>query len=147
MHRRQGSFRISTSRVAALAAVFFFAVIAMAVHRSPTTSPKSGTSLTARSRVMENYGRMPLSFEPNRGQADAKVDFLSRGHGFEALLDKRGATLLVAAPAAPASWLPIRMNLEGASVAGHTEAKDRLPGVVNYYRGNNPAKWYRGVPT
>ena len=147
MDRGQSSFRISTSRMAALAAVFFFAVVAMAVHRSPTTSPKSGTSLTARSRVMENYGRMPLSFEPNRGQADAKVDFLSRGHGFEALLDKRGATLLVAAPAAHASSLPIRMNLEGASIATHSKAQDRLSGVVNYYRGTNPAKWHRGVPT
>ena len=65
--------------------------------------------------------------EPNRGQADAKADFLSRGRGFEALLDKRGATVLLAAPAAHGSTsLPIRMNLEGASVAGHTEAKDSV---------------------
>ena len=102
----------------------------------------------ARARVMENYGRMPLAFEPNRGQADAKVDFLSRGRGFEARLDKRGATLLIATPAVRgASALPIRMNLMGASIANHPQAQDRLPGVVNYYRGNNPAKWHRGVPT
>src|ERR1700730_16456447 len=112
MNRSQSSFRISTSRVAALVAVFFFLVIAVAVHQPATASHKIGPSLAARPRVMENYGRMPLSFEPNRGQVDAKVDFLSRGRGFEALLDKRGATLLIAAPAAQASTAPpIRMNL------------------------------------
>src|ERR1039457_3106120 len=116
MDRSQSSFRINTSLRAALAAVFFFAAVAVAVHQPVPASPKTSPSLTARSRVMENYGRMPLSFEPNRGQSDVKVDFLSRGRGFEALLDKRGATLLVAAPAAHGSTaLPIRMNLEGAS--------------------------------
>jgi len=148
MERSQTSFRVSTSRTAAIAAAFFFAAFAFAAHEPATTARRNGPSLGARSRVMENFGRLPLSFEPNRGQADAKVDFLSRGRGFEALLDRRGATLVLATTKAKSSAAhPIRMNVEGASIGAHPEAQDRLPGVVNYYRGNNPAKWHRGVPT
>jgi hypothetical protein len=148
MDRSQSPFRTGMSRMAALVAVFFLVVMGVALHQPATASHKVSPTPATRSRVMETYGRMPLSFERNRGQVDAKVDFLSRGHGFEALLDKRGATLLVAAPAAQGSVaLPIRMNLEGVAVAAHWEAQNHLPGVVNYYRGNNPAKWHRGVPT
>jgi len=148
MVRRVSSFCISISGLAALLAVFFFALLVGAIQQPASASHTPTPSVATRSRVMENYGRMPLSFEPNRGQTDAKVDFLSRGRGFEALLDRAGATLLVATPGkGVATSLPIRMSLEGASTAAHPHAQDGLPGVVNYYRGNNPAKWYRGVPT
>jgi hypothetical protein len=33
----------------------------------------------ARGRTVESYGTLPLSFEANRGQTDARVKFLSRG--------------------------------------------------------------------
>jgi len=39
-----------------------------------------------RKRVLEAYGDLPLSFEPNRGQAAADVRFLSRVDGMTALL-------------------------------------------------------------
>ncbi len=33
-------------------------------------------------RIVEALGRVPLGFEPNRGQIDPKVKFLSRGRGY-----------------------------------------------------------------
>src|SRR6266581_3201709 len=33
-------------------------------------------------QVMESYGRLPLSFEANRGQMDSDVKFFSRGSGY-----------------------------------------------------------------
>ena len=36
-------------------------------------------------RILENYGKLPLSFEANRGQTDARVKFLSRGSGEQEL--------------------------------------------------------------
>src|ERR1700676_1026892 len=33
-------------------------------------------------RLAENYGKLPLSFEANKGQTDGRVKFLSRGTGF-----------------------------------------------------------------
>ena len=35
----------------------------------------------ARGRAIRDYGRLPLGFEENRGQADADVRFLSRAEG------------------------------------------------------------------
>src|SRR5215813_7423116 len=43
-------------------------------------SPISGIGNKA--TVSANYGHLPLSFEPNKGQADKDVEFLSRGPGF-----------------------------------------------------------------
>src|SRR2546427_6106995 len=37
-------------------------------------------------RLAEAYGRLPLSFEPNDGQAERKVKFLSRGPGYTLFL-------------------------------------------------------------
>src|SRR6516164_6087756 len=33
-------------------------------------------------RLAESYGKLPLSFELNRGQVDPQVKFLSRGRGY-----------------------------------------------------------------
>src|SRR5438105_3468107 len=44
-------------------------------------------------RADETYGRLPLSFEANRGQTDAKVRFLSRGRGYTLFLTPAGAVL------------------------------------------------------
>src|SRR5687767_7650675 len=39
------------------------------------------------------YGRLPLSFEENRGQVDGKVKFLSRGNGYTLFLTATEAVL------------------------------------------------------
>ena len=63
-------------------------------------------------QVVENYGKLPLSFEANRGQTDSRVDFLSRGGGYtlfltptEAMPISRGGQF----PAPPASTLGISL--------------------------------------
>ena len=38
------------------------------------------------------YGRLPLAFEPNQGQAGAGVRFLARGAGYGLALTRTGAT-------------------------------------------------------
>src|SRR3712207_6803178 len=44
---------------------------------APTTAP---------GRVVAAYGQLPLSFEANHGQTDARVDFLARGSGYTLFL-------------------------------------------------------------
>ena len=48
---------------------------------------KAGTAsapapAVAAEHAAANYGKIPLSFEPNRGQTGASVKFLSRGSGY-----------------------------------------------------------------
>ncbi|HEV2247953.1 MAG TPA: choice-of-anchor D domain-containing protein [Terriglobia bacterium] len=41
----------------------------------------------------------------------------------------------------------LRVKLEGANAHAPAEGVDRLPGVSNYYIGNDPKKWHSGIPT
>ena len=44
------------------------------------------------------YGRLPLSFEANRGQTSAQVDFVSRGSGYTLFVTPTEAVLTLRAP-------------------------------------------------
>ncbi|HEX8352382.1 MAG TPA: SBBP repeat-containing protein [Pyrinomonadaceae bacterium] len=46
-------------------------------------------------RTLETYGRIPLSFEANRGQAESSVDFLARGAGYALFLRPAEAVLVL----------------------------------------------------
>jgi len=48
--------------------------------------------------LVESYGKMPLSFEANRGQVDKSVKFLSRGAGYGVYLTGQEAVLALAKP-------------------------------------------------
>ena len=47
----------------------------------------------ANARIVESYGKLPLSFEANQGQTDAQVKFLSRGSGYSLFLTSNEAVL------------------------------------------------------
>jgi hypothetical protein len=91
-------------------------------------------------RVPEQYGRLPLSFEPNRGQTDPRVAFLSRGAGYALFLLDRGEAVIALGGAA------LRLAPVGAQ---HTRAEGRepLPGIVNYLRGSDQTEWRTGIST
>jgi hypothetical protein len=44
-------------------------------------------------KVAESYGKLPLSFETNHGQADSRVKFLSRTSGYSLFLTGDEAVL------------------------------------------------------
>src|SRR6202051_2171228 len=43
---------------------------------SPISAPKADPK--AQGRILDQYGKLPLSFEANHGQTDGRVKFLSR---------------------------------------------------------------------
>jgi len=107
-------------------------------------------------------GRLSLSFEPNRGQVDRRVEFMARGPGYhlfltstEAVVVRRtGETVGEPAPLAltppvvrPATDRVLRMQLVGAAPDATGEGRDPLPGRVNYLRGTDPSRWVTDVPT
>jgi hypothetical protein len=56
---------------------------------SGSASPDAGQA--TRERAREAYGGLPMSFEPNVGQADSSVRFLSHGAGYSLFLSPTGA--------------------------------------------------------
>jgi hypothetical protein len=106
-------------------------------------------------RIEESYGNLPLSFEANVGQADARVQFLSRGAGSTVLLTATEADVVKGNPAARADAGVVtidsrgavaRMQVAGGNPAARAVGLEQLPGKVNYFLGNDPARWHTNVP-
>ncbi len=89
----------------------------------------------------------PLFFEPNVGQTDGRVKFLARGSGYGLFLTADEAVLALqhhVAKGQPARSSVVRMHLDGSSTA-RIQGADPLRGKSNYFIGNDPSKWRRGV--
>ena len=127
----------------------------------------------AQARIQAGYGRLPMHFEPNLGQTADEVKFVARGPGYTLFLTADEAVLALrpsrpasdradprhrrrpfdlaamthdAAPAVPGAV--IRTRLEGATrnPAPQPEGLEKLPGISNYFLGNDPTKWRTHVP-
>jgi hypothetical protein len=117
-------------------------------------------------RVTATMMGMPLQFEANHGQVDAQVTFLARGHGYTLFLTPTESVLVLqqrdasaeqnprtmtdptAVPKpAPINQAVVRMKLEGANPSPAIDGMEPLPGIVNYFIGNDPAKWHTDIPT
>ncbi|HXT36563.1 MAG TPA: SBBP repeat-containing protein, partial [Chloroflexota bacterium] len=117
---------------------------------------------------------MPLQFEPNRGQTDARVAYLAHGPGYTVYLTASEAVLGLYAPAPqpqgapllpdrlPLSWfapalpppaMPItpsavlHLSLVGANPQAAPMGQAQLPGEVNYLYGTDPSGWLTHLPT
>src|SRR5580698_5349474 len=86
------------------------------------------------------FGQLPLSFEPNRGQADPRVQFVSRGPGYTLYLTAAEAILSLQRQS-------VAMQLLGANPASTARGLEPQPGIVNYLAGRDPSKWHSGIPT
>ncbi|HEX5708797.1 MAG TPA: SBBP repeat-containing protein, partial [Pyrinomonadaceae bacterium] len=113
------------------------------------------------SRLGETFGKLPLSFEANRGQAADEVKFVSRGGGYSLFLTASEAVLTLDDPAGATSITVgepreadgdargdvLRMRLVGANKSARPSGHGELSGRVNYIIGNDPAKWRTEIPT
>jgi len=129
-----------------------------------------GAADASQARLVANYGKLPLSFEVNEGQADAPVKFVSRGPGYSLFLTGTEAVIALkkSSPQTPDARKPrglpnphphvakseqqteskiVHMQLAGANPSPRVVGMDELPGKANYFIGNDPAKWRTNVPT
>ncbi len=81
---------------------------------------------------------VPASFEANLGQAPPDAAFVARGHGYVALMDPDGYTLV----SGPSS---VRITFADAATHG-IDAVGDLPGRSHYLLGPDPDQWVRDVP-
>src|SRR5262245_19968706 len=88
------------------------------------------------------YGRLPLAFEPNVGQAQRDVKFLSRAAGYTVFLTATEAVLSLGDSTDP----PLRTIFAGANQSARVTAADPLGGRSNYLIGNDPRQWHTDVP-
>jgi hypothetical protein len=103
-------------------------------------------------QLAADYGQIPMSFEPNVGQAAAQVNYLSRGNGYtlsltptQAVLDLTQSTFDANGKAAPAGSAALAMKLEGANPAAVPTALDLQASYSNYLIGSDPSQWHTNV--
>ncbi len=94
--------------------------------------------------ALEAYNALPLSFEPNVGQTDSRVQFLARAPGYglfltgpETVLRLHGAT----------GEVVVRWQFIGANRRMRGEGVDPQPGTANYFFDSDPARWRSRIPT
>ena len=130
-----------------------------ATAHTPTPALPTGVQPADRRVMNASFGRLPMRFESNVGQTDARVKFLSRGPGSTLFLTANEAVLSLRANSAAskhraghgaenpsARRAVVRMALVGASNNPEVVGEDALPGRSNYFIGNNSSKWHAGVP-
>lgn len=102
---------------------------------------------TAGARVDGAWGKMPLHFEENVGQAQGDVRFLARGAGRDLFLTPSEAVIVMAASGSGAQPSVLRMALVGGAADARVAGRQLLPGKSNYFIGDDPASWHTNVPT
>jgi hypothetical protein len=142
---------------APILATLFIAASAGPVPSSLATPP------VQRARRAENYGKIPLTFEANQGQADKSVKFLARGSGYSIYLTGHEAALMLCKPVYGTSRADfhrnvspieksavcdvLHMQLAGANSTAEPIGEERLPGTVNYFVGSDPTAWHAAILT
>jgi hypothetical protein len=110
--------------------------------------------------------QLPLAFVPNVGQSDSSVHFQARALG-GSLFFTPGAVVLslpasnrqpltvgrfqsdrhVQPPLMTDPPAVVQLHFDGANPSPNLAGTDRLPGIVNYFIGNDPARWRTNLPT
>lgn len=115
--------------LAAAGAVSACATPVVIAPRGPSTSD-----------LLDAFGRLPLHFEENQGQAEAAVRFIARTENGLVGLTPRGLSLVADGEA-------VHLAFAGGVPAPRLEALETLPGRVNYYRGADAGQWRTDIPT
>ncbi len=146
------------------------AVVLVVANFNRAGAQKSGAEPSradaARVRVNEDYGKLPLAFEVNQGQANPDAQFVSRGSGYRLLLGPTEAELTLRRSSAArrdqeersvkrsretqrrqTDSKTVKLNLIGASDTAVAVPQGELQTKSNYLVGNVPEKWRTGIAT
>jgi hypothetical protein len=139
--------------LAAIAALSTVGAFSGSAVRAPATGAGRSAATT------KAFGKVPLAFEPNAGQMGSDIKFLAHSGGDTVLLGPNEAVLSVsepgmfqrpnAAPAIGSKLTPsdrVVMTFIGANPGVALVPEDRLPGVSNYFIGNDPRAWRTNIP-
>ncbi|MBV9266816.1 MAG: SBBP repeat-containing protein [Acidobacteriaceae bacterium] len=86
--------------------------------------------------------KLALSFQPNQGQTDSRVKFLSQGSGFSLFLTSSSAVLKLGREEPEV----LQMEIVGGNPTNHSQGLEPLPGKSNYFIGNDPSHWRTNIP-
>src|ERR1700751_72632 len=121
--------------------------LAYAVRTAVWNPAQPVPGINSRGQLRALPAQMPLIFEPNQGQSDPRIKFLSRGAGYGLFLTADAAVLELPTSRVrnPSEGRPhdnqrdghntsvVRMQLAGANAAAEVTGDGRLPGKSKYF--------------
>ena len=114
----------------------------MLAKGSARDAPASTTS--AERGAFDAYGKLPVSFVENGGQADNRFRYYAQGAGYGFAFARNEAILSFVKGKSGAA---LALRFLGARTQAEPEGTRQLRGKVNYLLGNDPAKWQTGLRT
>ena len=96
------------------------------------------------------YLQLPLSFEANQGQTAPQVGYLARGQGYSLFLSPDARPWSTSSPPAARPRRtppPVCNSWSGNSDSASSSTADPLPGVSNYFVGDDPSQWHTSIAT
>ncbi len=85
-----------------------------------------------------------VNFEPNFGQTDPRVRYISHGAGSPMFLMPDGLVARLTQPSSDVDHV-VEMKIIGANPQAESEELNPQPGLSNYFIGNDPDRWQRGI--
>jgi adhesin/invasin len=155
---RSMTSRRITAFVLGMCATATFAVSAGPVRSKKKTAGQLSAPATwqraTEKQALERWMSQPLTFEPNIGQTDSQVRFLTRSGGMTSFLTDRENVMVLsrtkagggAGESTGVQQTVVRMKIEGASAPVRFEGLEPTSSTSNYFTGKDPGKWITKVP-
>ena len=102
------------------------------------------SATTKEAETVNRFGKLAPHFEPNVGQSDGEILFLSRGKNYTLFLAEDHATIRL--HNGEAGYSDVKLKWEGAATKPEISAEGLLASYSNYFRGSDPSKWRTEVP-
>src|SRR5712675_1334718 len=160
------SLKLLFTSTAALAAVAL-GWAAAPMHSEPRHSGKqlparqSANSARPTSTVNNQYGKLPLSFEPNVGQSDASVQYIARANGYSLFLSSKETAFLLKADSSAKQQGSKKVSPEVSRFERGSLLRLQFPnsnpnavmspveeqvGKINYLIGSDAKSWHTNIP-
>lgn len=117
------------------------ALIAKASVTKPATPIR--TVETSEAQPLPDHFELPLIFERNAGQFPVEADYVSKGQGYSVALT--GPKALFALDTPGEEVRTVSMALANQSCDATPIGEEAYSGPTNYFIGNDPSQWLRGV--
>ena len=144
LHRTRG--------IAARVALFvIFGAVSASLATHASVAPPATQMPTA---LIDTYGKLPILFESNGGQADPAARFIARGNGYAVYLTQHETVIALsqagkldrsASPAA-ATQTVIGMRFVGAHKNAPLTGERKTESTSNYFLGPDPAHHFTDIP-
>jgi hypothetical protein len=137
---------------------FYTALICMAACACMLAPAGAGTPVRADTASAVSLVGRPLVFEPNVGQADAGVRFLTRASGAAIFFAPDEVTFSLPGDGPPEQSDGVAQPVQASPVVARLRFLDAnpsptltpgkgLPGWTNYFQGSDPSRWHTHVST